>query len=175
MSVTGEPDLAPVGGRQMNIDHLDGGKFFERAARGEPGRESMKATGQGDVDAVSQKGDENVGFNSALVLVEERADCQVAFEIAEGFFDGDELDVVLPQLGGIVVGEIGAQQVTAFAPPRLSQLFAIEREDEAGVLLVELDVDQAPCGRRLGARRAEFHQELFARDLHGGNLPEPLP
>ena len=89
------------------------------------------------------------GFNSTLVLVEDRTDCQVAFEIAEGFFDGDELDVVLPQLGGIVAGKIGAQQITAFAPPRLSQLFAIEREDEAGVFLIHLDIDQPPCGRRL--------------------------
>jgi hypothetical protein len=38
VGVAGEQDLAPVGGRQMNVDHLDGSKFFERTARGQPGR-----------------------------------------------------------------------------------------------------------------------------------------
>jgi hypothetical protein len=38
MGVAGEPDLATVSGRQMHIDHLNGGELFERAARSEPGR-----------------------------------------------------------------------------------------------------------------------------------------
>jgi hypothetical protein len=96
VSVTGEQDLAPVGGRQMNIDHLDSGKLFERAPCGQSGRQGMKAAGQGDLHAVSQKGDEDVGFDPPLVLMEDRANRQVAFEIAERLFDGDELDVVLP-------------------------------------------------------------------------------
>ena len=96
VGVAGEQNLAPVGGRQMDIDHLDGGELFECAPRGQPGRQGMKATGQGDLHAVSQKGDEDVGLDPLLVLVEDRADRQVAFEITEGLFDGDELDVVLP-------------------------------------------------------------------------------
>jgi hypothetical protein len=34
MGVTREQDLAPIGGRQVNIDHLDCGKLLERAACG---------------------------------------------------------------------------------------------------------------------------------------------
>ena len=95
MGVAGEQNLAPVGSRQMNIDHLDGGKFFERATRSKSGRQGMKSPGQGDLHAVGQKGDEDVGFDAALVLVEDRTDGQIAFEIAEGLFGGDELRVVL--------------------------------------------------------------------------------
>lgn len=29
VGISGEQDLAPVGGRQMDIDHLDGGELFE--------------------------------------------------------------------------------------------------------------------------------------------------
>jgi hypothetical protein len=79
---------------RTNIDHhLDGGKFFERTACSQAGRQGMKATDQGDLHAVSQKGDEDVGFDPRLVLMEDRANRQVAFEIAERLFDGDELCV----------------------------------------------------------------------------------
>jgi hypothetical protein len=47
MGVSGEPDLTPIGGRQMDIDHLYGGELVEHAARGQPGREGMKATRHG--------------------------------------------------------------------------------------------------------------------------------
>jgi len=74
VGVTGQADLAPVGGRQVNIDHLDGGEFFERTARGQPGRQGVKSTGQGDLHAVGQKGDEDVGLDPLLVLMEDRTD-----------------------------------------------------------------------------------------------------
>jgi hypothetical protein len=96
LGVAGEHDLAPVGGRQMDVDHLDGGELFERAARGQPGRQGMQAARQGDLHAVGQEGDEDVGLDPPLVLMEDRADRQVALEILERLFDGDELDVVLP-------------------------------------------------------------------------------
>ena len=64
MGVTGETNLASVSGRQMDIDHLNGSELFQRAARGQPGRQSMKATGERDLHAVGQEGDEDVGFSS---------------------------------------------------------------------------------------------------------------
>ena len=69
-----KPDLASIGGRQMNINHLDGGELFERAARGQPGRQGVKPTGQRDLHAVSKEGDEDVGLDPRLVLMEDRAD-----------------------------------------------------------------------------------------------------
>jgi hypothetical protein len=108
MGVARKPDLAPVGGRQMDIDHLDGGELFERAARRQAWRHGMKPARQRDLHAVGQEGDEDMGLDPLLVLMEDRADRQVALEIAEGLFDGDELDVVLPELGRIIVGKIGS-------------------------------------------------------------------
>ena len=99
MGVAGEPDLATVGGRQMHIDHLNGGELFERAARSEPGRQSMKPTGQRDLHAISQERDKDMSLDPLLIVMEDRTDRQVAFEIAvdaERLFDGDELRVVLP-------------------------------------------------------------------------------
>jgi hypothetical protein len=110
----------------MDIDHLDGGELFERASRGQAGSQGVQAAAQSDVQAVGEKGDEDVGFDPLLVLVEDRSDGEVALEVLESLFDGDELDIVLPEQGGIVVGEIGAQQIASLAAAYGSQLLAIE-------------------------------------------------
>src|SRR5260370_2603949 len=100
----------------------------------------MKGARERDVHAIRQKGDEDVGFDPLFVLMEDRTDRQVAFEIAEPLFDGDELRVVLPELRGIILGEIGAQQIATFTPPGYHHFLAIEREAEARPLLLDLDI-----------------------------------
>ena len=47
MGIAREQDLAPVCCRQMDIDHLDGGELFKRAARGQPGRQRMEGVALG--------------------------------------------------------------------------------------------------------------------------------
>jgi hypothetical protein len=47
-----------------------------------------------------------MSFDPAFVLMEDRADRQVALQVFERLFHGDELNVVLPQQRGIVLGEI---------------------------------------------------------------------
>jgi hypothetical protein len=47
--VAGQHEFASVGGREMNVDHLDGRELFESAARGEPRRQGMQAALQRDV------------------------------------------------------------------------------------------------------------------------------
>ena len=70
----------------------------------------------------------------------------------------------------VFAGEIGAQQIAAFASPYLAQLLAIECEGEAGVFLVHLDIDQTPGGRRFGARAgAASSQVLSAAQLLSGD------
>ena len=44
----------------------------------------------------------------SLVVVEHRANRQVLLQIFERLFHGDELNVVLPQQGGIIFGEVSA-------------------------------------------------------------------
>jgi hypothetical protein len=40
--------------------------------------------------------------------------------------DGHELQIIGPKLGGVVLGEIGAEQIASLAPTRDPQLVAIE-------------------------------------------------
>jgi hypothetical protein len=67
--------------------------------------------------AVSDKGDENVRFNPLLELMVDRADSQIALEIAEGFLNLGQLDIKLPELSRIDSNQIGAQQITTFPAP----------------------------------------------------------
>ena len=90
-----------------------------------------------------------MSFDSALFLMEDRANRQIAFQILECLFDGNELGIVLPQQRGIVLGEVGPQQIASFAPPDPPQLLAVEGVDEHGAFLVHLDIDQAHA---VGAR-----------------------
>jgi hypothetical protein len=53
--LSGRADYAAVGRGQVHINQLDGGKFLESAARGQPGRQRMKATLQGDLPQILQK------------------------------------------------------------------------------------------------------------------------
>ena len=43
LGIAGEQQLAAVGGRQVNIDHLHGGELLQHAARRQPGRQRVQA------------------------------------------------------------------------------------------------------------------------------------
>jgi hypothetical protein len=57
----------------------------------------------------------------------------------------------------------------------LPQLVAIEPIAERGAVRGDLDHRQAPGGTGLIARGAEFHQQLFARQLNRRQLLNPRP
>ena len=78
LGIAGEQQLAAVGGRQVDIDHLHGGELFQHAARRQPGRQRMQAPRKSDVQAIGQEGDEDVRFDAGLNLVKDRPDRQVA-------------------------------------------------------------------------------------------------
>ena len=125
---------------------------------------------------IGEEGDEDVGFDALLVVMEDGTNRQVAFEVFERLFHRHELNVVLPEFGGIIVGQIGPQQITALAAPDLSELVAIERVGQRpGVLSSTSVFDQTPGGGRLGARRAELHQPFLARYLHRRELLQTRP
>jgi hypothetical protein len=42
LGVAGQQQLASIGGRQMDIDHLHGGEFLQCATRGQPGRQGVQ-------------------------------------------------------------------------------------------------------------------------------------
>ena len=77
VGTAGQHEVATVGGRQMDIHHLHGGALLEdgsgrQARRARPGQAL-----QGDVQAV---GDEDVGLDPILALVEDRTDGEVVLE-----------------------------------------------------------------------------------------------
>src|SRR5277367_202874 len=84
-------------------------------------------------------------LDAVLELMMDRAQVQIVLHGLEGGLDLDELDIEPPQLRRLPPGEIGAQQIAAFAPPHLAQLVAIEREAETGALGSDLNIDQTPC------------------------------
>ena len=65
----------------MDIDHLDGGELLERAPRGQSRCQSMQATLQRDLQTIGQERDEDVGFDPALVLMEDGPYRQVTLQV----------------------------------------------------------------------------------------------
>ena len=81
LGVAGQHQLPPVGGRQVNIDHLDGCELLKRAPRGQPWCQRMEAALQRDLQTIGQERDEDMGFDPALLLVEDRPYRQIAFQV----------------------------------------------------------------------------------------------
>ena len=81
LGIAGEQQLAAVGGRQVNIDHLHGGELLQHAARRQPGRQRVQAPRKSDVQAIGQEGDEDVRLDAGLELVKDRPDGKVAFDV----------------------------------------------------------------------------------------------
>jgi hypothetical protein len=61
------------------------------------------------VQAVGEKGNKDMRLDALLVPMEDRTDRQIALERLERFFDGDQLQVVLPELAWIGLGQVRAQ------------------------------------------------------------------
>jgi hypothetical protein len=68
----------------------------------------MQAPRKSDVQAIGQEGDEDVRLNACLKLVNDRPDRQVALEVLERLLDCDQQQVVAPQLGRVILDEVGA-------------------------------------------------------------------
>ena len=126
----------------------------------------MQPPRQSGVQAIGQEGDEDMRFDPGLVLMEDRPDGEVALKILEGFFDADEQQVQIPQLGGVVFGEIGAQEIAPLAPARPLQPIAVEVVGKGDALRRYRDDDQAPRGWGMGSGSAELHQQFLAAERH---------
>ncbi len=107
LGIAWQDDVAAVGGGEMDIDHLHGLEFFKDRSRGEAGGQGAQALFEGDLEAIGDEGDKDVGFDTMVELVIDRPDGEIAFEFLEGLLDLGELDVELPQVDRIIVTEIG--------------------------------------------------------------------
>ena len=151
--------MAPVGGRHMDVDHLQSGELLDDGAWGEAGRLGSGEIFQGHEQAIGDERDEDVRLDARLELVEDGADGKIVLELLERLLDFGELHVVAPQLGGVFTGHVRAQQIAALAPIHLSQLLATQAVGEpvGGQLLVgvrDIDLDEEPRpDRRLSSPR----------------------
>src|SRR5258708_21316272 len=102
-SVAAQDQRAAIGGREVDVEHLDSGELGEHSPRGEAGRQRLELSAQRDVKAIGQEGDEDVRFDAVLKLVVDRAELQIVLEILERGLDLDELDIEtatgVPDLG----------------------------------------------------------------------------
>ena len=122
---------------------------------------------EGHLKTIRHKGDEDVRFDARVLLVVNRADGQVAFELFEGLLDLGQLNIVLPQQSGRFSGEIGTEQVTTFSTPNRSEFVSIQskREGLRGEGLIfcwQMKVDQPVSMSRLFLGRAKFYQQTIA-------------
>ncbi len=49
LGIARQHDLAPVGGREVHVDHLHGLEFFKDRSRGEAGRQGAQALFEGNL------------------------------------------------------------------------------------------------------------------------------
>jgi hypothetical protein len=81
--VTVQDQRTAIGGREEDVEHLDGGEFVEHGPRREAGGQRLELGAQRDVQAVGEEGDEDVRFDAVLKLVIDRAELQIVLEILE--------------------------------------------------------------------------------------------
>ena len=172
--------VTPVGGRQMDIDHLHGRELLQDRPRRQPRRSRSGQVLQGDVQAVGDEGDEDVRLDPRLCAMEDRADGQIVLQFLERLLDLGELHVVAPQRGRILAGQVGAQQIAALAPPCLAQPLAPQRERERlwrdrFASLGQTDLDQVPGASGLLLRRAQLQQQFVALQRLPAQLVQSPP
>ena len=74
-----QQEFAPVGGGEMHLDHLDFSKVVEGMARGQTGGLAAPFFAQGDMDAVEEEADHDVGFDAAVFLMINGPHSKVSF------------------------------------------------------------------------------------------------
>jgi hypothetical protein len=90
LGVTSENDFSAVCGGEVHVEHLYGGELFEDGPWSQAAGEGFEAGLEGDLQAVGQERNEDVGFDAVFELVVDGTDGQVAFEFFECLFDFGE-------------------------------------------------------------------------------------
>jgi len=67
--VTGEDDFSSVGRREVDVEHLHGRKFLQRASGCEPGGALAQSRFECDLQGVGEERDHDVGFDPVIELV----------------------------------------------------------------------------------------------------------
>jgi len=83
LGVARQHQMAPVGGRHMNVDHLQSGKLVEDGTWGEAGRLWSGEILQGYEQAIGDERDEDVRLDARFELVEDGADGKIVLQLLE--------------------------------------------------------------------------------------------
>ena len=62
-----------ISGREVDIEHLDGGQLVQHGPGGQSGCQGLKPGPQSYMKAISEEGDEDVSFDASLELMVNRA------------------------------------------------------------------------------------------------------
>ena len=73
LGIARQDQSTAVSGREVDIEHLDGGQLVEHSPGGQPGRQRLKLGPQSYMKAISEEGDKDVSFDALLELVVDRA------------------------------------------------------------------------------------------------------
>ena len=140
LGIAGQQKFPAVGGRQMDIDHLDGSKFLQDAPSSQARSQAVQAMLQGDIKTIGEEGDEDMGLDPAFILMKDRADRQVPLQIFEGLFDRYQLDIIFPEKGRIIIGEICPQQIAPLpAAGRTQEAYPVNSGSPISCVLAEFN------------------------------------
>ena len=74
LGVARQRQMPPVRGRQMDIDHLQGGELLQDGPRRQSRRAWSSQVFQGHIQTVGDEGEEDVRLDPILALMEDRSD-----------------------------------------------------------------------------------------------------
>ena len=126
--VARQDEVPAVGGRQMDIHHLDGGERLDDGARCEAVGAWAGEVLQRHQQAVGDEGDKDVRLDPLLALVEDRPDREVVLELLERLLNFGQLNIQAPERGRVFGDHVGSQQITALATAYPAQPVAPQAE-----------------------------------------------
>ena len=87
LRMAAEHQMAAIGGRQMHIDHRDGGEVFDGRPWRQSGCQWSQACLEGDLQAIDEEGDKDVCLDALIALVIDGAVTQIVLELLECLLD----------------------------------------------------------------------------------------
>ena len=72
LGIPAQDQRSAVGGWEVDVEHVDGGKLVEHRPRGEAGSQRPEPGAQRDVQTIGEEGHEDVRLNALLQLVMDR-------------------------------------------------------------------------------------------------------
>ena len=114
LGIAGEDERTPVRGREVNVQHLDGGELLKHGAGRQPRRQRTQALLQRHLEAIGKEGHEDVRLDTLIGLMIDWPDGEIALQFLERLLHFGELNVEGPQFCRGLAHKIGAQQIPAF-------------------------------------------------------------